>query len=66
MSRISTPYDLIEDSLGLMRDLYSISAYRVYSRREGKFIPIGWTGTYRFSWKDAEEYEYCILDSELE
>ena len=66
MSRISVPYELIERSMGLGREVYSISAVRMYSRIDRKFIPIGWTGLYRFHWKDEDEYEYCILDSELE
>ena len=66
MSRIAVPYKLIESSLGLVTEIYSITAVRMYSRIDGKFIPIGWTGLYRFHWKDAVDYDYCILDSELE
>ena len=69
MSRVAVPWEKIEASFGFFKPVYSIDAVRMYKRVRGKFVAIGWTGNYRFFELDQqyhEDFEFSILDSELE
>ena len=63
--KVKVPRYQIKQALMTARPVLWLDAKRVYSRKDGKFVPIGWTGTYVFDW-NGKRHSYILLDEDLD